>query len=185
MIYTSGAYLPGLYIYPRSLYILYNRRHNIYFRDFCQIAFILLHQQNDCGTGSVRLNERNYPELCYQWFKNFMTIPSATSSSYKNTSNGDYYVTINDSVGCMDNSNPITVRDRSLSMEPFSPAGCQTLCGGKPRRLTLNPSANTYPWYFCGNNLTVQQPRVSSLIAARIYTVSLSKASGCSGNVSD
>ena len=136
-----------------------------------------------CGTGSVQLNARNYPGLSYQWFKNLVAIPSATSSSYTSTANGDYYVTINDSVGCMDNSNTITVRNNHID-GAISPAGCQTLCAGNSAQLTLNPSANTYQWYFSGNSISGATAQSFIADSTGLYSVSFSNASGCSGNVS-
>ena len=136
-----------------------------------------------CGSGSVQLNARIYPGLTYQWYKDSIAIPSATTSSYTGTTNGVYFVSISDSVSCVDKSNTINVKNNYL-YGSIATGAYQVLCAGNSTQLTLNSTANTFQWFFDGDSIPGATAQSYIADTTGLYSVSFSNSAGCSGNES-
>ncbi len=104
-----------------------------------------------CVGSNVVLNVNSAPVSSYQWFRNGIAIPGATTASYIAGIAGNYTVQIT-YVGGTIISAPVTVTVNALPTATISPAGPTTFCQGGSVVLNANTGANlAYQWKKNGN----------------------------------
>lgn len=111
-------------------------------------------QQVVCGLGNTIVLTTTSDNLdapvTYEWYKDGVVIPGATSTEYEATVSGDYtLVTINRGV-CLDESAPTTVVITPSVVAKISPSGDVNVCDEVLlQSVSENTGPNTtYEWYF-------------------------------------
>jgi|GEM_PF-3516269 len=106
-----------------------------------------------CYPGSVMLSTTASPYLSYQWKKNGVVIPGATSAVYYATATGTYKVIVTNLTGCSKASNNAGVTVQQLAGY-ITPSGSVTVCNGSPFTMVANPlNGYNYQWKRNGNNI--------------------------------
>jgi hypothetical protein len=134
-----------------------------------------------CGSGSVSLSTGFVAGLSYQWRRNGITIPGATTTSYSATQSGDYTVVITDANSCTAESNSITVTITPQPSGDISASGSTTVCtGGSVSLSTPVQTGITYQWYRNGIIINGATSATYSAAQTGTYTVQFTAAPGCS-----
>jgi hypothetical protein len=131
-----------------------------------------------CSNSSVELITNAYSGVSYQWEKNSVAIPGATSQSYMATSAGTYRVS-QTANNCSKKSPTISVTTTAAPTATITASGSTALCGSQT--VTLNAtvvSGATYQWQL--NTINIQGATTSTYVAgtAGNYTCVVTK--GCS-----
>jgi len=126
-----------------------------------------------CVGNSVAINSSTLTGATYNWFNGATSIPTATLSSYSTTTNGAYFVKLNN-VGCTINSNTVTSVFNPLPIVSALTSS-SLICVGGNAILTASTTATSYTW---SNGSTNASTTVSPL-ATTVYTVSVSSINGC------
>ena len=99
-----------------------------------------------CQGGNVTLNATPATGFTYQWQKNGVDIPAATTAGYQATASGNYRVWISNGT-CADTSAVIPVTVNALPTANITVSGPTTVCEGNSVVLSANTgSGYTYIW---------------------------------------
>ena len=135
-----------------------------------------------CQGGSVTLNVPVLPNRSYQWKKNGVVIPGATSSAYVATSGGTYKAIVtNTNTGCSKTTGTgTTVSVNSNPTVSSTPQGPTTFCAGDSVQLKASyHSSWLYQWK--KNNMNINGATSNKIYAktAGNYKVKVTNANGC------
>jgi hypothetical protein len=133
-----------------------------------------------CGNGNVKLNARIYAGYMYQWYRDSVAIPAATSSVYSATTSGNYFVAIPDSNNCVSHSDIINVRD-DYFYGTIITTGDPSICYGNSIHLSLDVTAASYQWFNYSDSISGETTQNFLTDTAGIYSVAFSNNSGCTG----
>lgn len=154
--------------------------------DSLDVTVVALDPTQVCNdNGQVRLQAQGLA-ASYQWLRNGVPIPGATSPLYVATQSGLYRVILQSAIGCSDTSSSINVSVLSKPVAAFTAnQSTQCLRGNQftfSNTSTLATGTLAFLWNF-GNTLasTLQQPTISYTNAGS-YTVTLiaTGSGGCS-----
>ncbi len=129
---------------------------------------------NGSGTATVTAASGATPYV-YSW-SNAQTAATAT-----NLVAGNYSVTVTDASGCSV-TNTVTVASTTTTITTNTPTTTNSACGGATGSASVNPSNGTAPYSYLWNNAGNTQ--TISNVAAGSYSVTITDANGCTGNVS-
>ncbi len=136
-----------------------------------------------CKGGRVILLANNSQGLVYQWKRNNVNIPGATTSSYTARESGSYTVTETFNNTCANTSGEIVVTVNPVPAAIITPSGATTFCPDSPVNVVLD--ANTgeglkYQWII--NNINIPGATTSSYTAITDgkYSVQVINSTGCS-----
>ncbi|MFM8318276.1 MAG: cohesin domain-containing protein, partial [Bacteroidota bacterium] len=126
--------------------------------------------------------------VSFQWNLNGAPINGATNSSYTASAAGSFSLTVNSGVGCVSNSNTISVSLRTRPSATISAtglsAGSVSVCQGASVVLNANTGAGfTYQWRLNGNAINGATAASYSANTAGAYSVVVTNSSegnGCS-----
>ena len=118
----------------------------------------------------------------YQWKKDGVNIPGATSQTYSATVSGDYSVIVTNTNGCSGESDAVTVTVNNNPTVNVTPA-TSGLCPNGISTLTASQSA-IYQWYFNGVAISGATQQSYNATAAGTYTVEVIDLFGCSATSS-
>jgi glucuronoarabinoxylan endo-1,4-beta-xylanase len=119
--------------------------------------------------------------ITYQWSKNNVVIPSATSSTYVVTTTGYYRATIFDGVS----SCPAVSRNILITVKPNPPAiitvpgGTTTACENIGVRLNANTGGYKYEWTRGGSTIFGWVDSTQTVKNSGIYRVKVRTPDGC------
>lgn len=127
------------------------------------------------GTGTATISPTGATPYTYNWSN------GANGATASNLVAGNYTVTATDANGCIAR-NTVTVNSTTIVITTNTPTTTNSACGGTTGTASVNPSNGTapytYAWSNSGNTQTI------SNIAAGSYSVTITDANGCVGNVS-
>ncbi len=129
---------------------------------------------NGSGTATVTAANGTAPYV-YAW-SNSQNAATAT-----NLVAGNYTVTVTDASGCSVSSS-VTVASTTTTITTNTPTTTNSSCGGATGSASVNPNNGTAPYSYLWNNAGNTQ--TISNVAAGSYSVTISDANGCTGNVS-
>ncbi|MFM8685174.1 MAG: cohesin domain-containing protein, partial [Bacteroidota bacterium] len=126
--------------------------------------------------------------VSFQWNLNGAPINGATNSSYTASAAGSFSLTVNSGVGCVSNSNTISVSLRTRPSATISATGLSagnvSVCQGASVVLNANTGAGfTYQWRLNGNAINGATAASYSANTAGAYSVVVTNSSegnGCS-----
>ena len=115
----------------------------------------------------------------YQWFKNDLPIPGATTYNHTADSEGNYYLIISQS-GCTRQSNTITLTIGQISIASTSPA-TDILLPGETKTFTVTTDAAAAQFAWFRNNDPIPGADQSSYTATQngTYKVVVTQTQGC------
>jgi uncharacterized protein YpmS len=115
----------------------------------------------------------------YQWFKNDLPIPGATTYNHTADSEGNYYLIISQS-GCTRQSNTITLTIGQISIASTSPA-TDILLPGETKTFTVTTDAVAPQFAWFRNNDPIPGANQSSYTATQngTYKVVVTQTQGC------
>lgn len=116
--------------------------------------------------------------VSYQWYKNNLAIPNATSQTLTVNSSGNYYVRISDSSSCTTNSDVVAVQSIAMPAKPvITFTGDNQICDGESLLLTSSSSTNN-AWYKNGTLISGATLPFIDVTEAGTYTVVVSSSNG-------
>lgn len=126
-----------------------------------------------CTGHDVVLNANTGAGYTYQWTRNGIEIPGATSASYTANQVGDYTVKITTTnPSATAESFPVTVTVIAAPNAPVTANSTLTYCpGGNLQLSTQQGSALTYQWKLNGNNIPGATNDAYNVNASGTYTV--------------
>lgn len=136
-----------------------------------------------CAGGSVALNAIITANRTYQWKKNGINIPGATSPSYVATTSGTYKVTVTNTItGCTKTTGiGIVVTKNILPAATITPSDTIVICEEQIALLTANSGAGlTYKWKKNGNYISGAAAQTYTVSTAGNYRVEVTNSNGCS-----
>ncbi|NBV05062.1 MAG: hypothetical protein EBS08_05305, partial [Cytophagia bacterium] len=148
---------------------------------------------NLCTGEQVTLNgPAPAPGVSFQWNLNGAPINGATNSSYTASTAGSFSLTVNSGVGCVSNSNTISVALRTRPSATISATGLSagnvSVCQGSSVTLNANTGAGfTYQWSLNGNAINGATAASYPANTAGAYSVTVTNSSegnGCSATSS-
>ena len=136
-----------------------------------------------CKGSSVSFGVFNKAEyITYQWFKNGVAIPGATSNSYVATDSGTYYLQVTNSYGCKGKGRNLHVVIAPAPAAPHvvasSPA---SVCSPGFVVVSTSPVVPglTYQWRLNGHALPNSNSSSYKAIGTGMYSVVVLNAKGC------
>lgn len=135
-----------------------------------------------CQGGSVTLNVPVLPNRSYQWKKNGVVIPGATSAAYGATSGGTYKAIVtNTNTGCSKTTGTGTnVTVNSNPTASVTPQGPTTFCAGDSVLLKTALSTGwIYQWKKNNVNINGATSNKYPANTAGYYKVKVTNAKGC------
>jgi len=139
-----------------------------------------------CGGSGVILSANTAPGYSFQWSRNNIAIPGATSASYTATSTGNYTETTTDANSCTNTSTFIAVNATALPTPVASATGNTTFCdGGTVSLHTSVVNGYFYQWQISSGstytNLTGAQAVTNAYTASVSgnYHVVVSNSNNC------
>ncbi len=144
-------------------------------------AIIVAGQTTVCQGQTVTMNAN--PGDSYQWQKDGVDIPGATSQTYVATVSGNYTVTVTNSGGCSGTSAATVVTVNNNPTVNTTPSGTASLC--PPGNLTISASTSSiYQWKLNGNNISGATQQTYNATGAGSYSVQVVDLFGCSATSS-
>jgi hypothetical protein len=135
---------------------------------------------NFCPSSPTTLSVN--PGYGYQWFKDNVLIPGATSNTYQTNQAGTFHVLINQG-GCSSNSSSITLNPQSFnaSIDLLELPQVNIIIPGETKVITVTTDATTptYEWYFNGVLMPSETSSSLSTSVAGDYKVVINQTSGC------
>ena len=117
----------------------------------------------------------------YQWFKDNVSIPGATSASYVTSNAGTYYVQVGQG-SCSSISNTITLTSKGFnaSIDAIILPGTNVIAEGDTKIITVSTNANTptFEWYLDG----ILLPETSNILTTTLagsYKVKIKQNAVC------
>jgi len=135
-----------------------------------------------CKGSTVSFGIFNLPNyISYQWYKNGVAIPGATSSAYTATDSGHYYIQVTDINGCKGKSRVIQVLLAPSPAQPHIIASLPTsLCSPGTVALSINPVAGLiYQWRRNGIALPNSNKPNFTASSTGVYSVLVENVQGC------
>ncbi|MGN6476038.1 MAG: hypothetical protein ACTHKV_02345, partial [Flavipsychrobacter sp.] len=114
----------------------------------------------------------------YQWKRNGIDIPGATSSTYAPNTGGDYSVTITGVGSQQSTSIPVTVTIVAPPMALITANGALTFCTGNNLQLAASGGGTAYQWQLNGSDIPGATDPTYKVSGAGTYTVKVSNI-GC------
>ncbi len=137
-----------------------------------------------CAGGSVTISVPLVAGTTYQWYKNFVAIPGAISSSYAANSTGNYYVKVITTVTtCTANSANTVVTVNALPVPVITANGPISFCAGGNVSMTATPTGSgiTYAWQMNGSAIPGATSSSYSATASGNYTCMVTNGNNCTG----
>jgi uncharacterized repeat protein (TIGR01451 family) len=133
-----------------------------------------------CKGQSILLSSQaTHASFSYQWEKNNVNIPGATSATYNASQQATYRVKVTNGLGCTKRSANKTVFT-SQPTAPISAAGNTTFCSGGNVQLQTNGSVtNTFQWKKNNNNIGGANAPVYAASSHGNYRVLVTDQNGC------
>ncbi len=136
-----------------------------------------------CAGKSVLLKATLGTANTYQWKKNNINLPLATSSNYTATETGVYSVVVTNVAGCSTLSIATNVTVVPLPAAIITTNGPLTFSQGGNVILSASAGAgNTYQWKKDGVNITGATTASYTVTASGSYSVTVTNAGGCQAN---
>jgi hypothetical protein len=135
-----------------------------------------------CFGDSVFLNANTGTGITYQWKKDGVNIPGATTSGYFANASGSYTVAVTTTAtGCTNTSTAISVTVNPLPTATATPVGASTFCNGDSVLLNANIGTGiTYQWIKDGIIIPGATSSSFSASTSGAYTVVVTiTATGC------
>lgn len=129
--YTISVSHKGTMTYssqPFSIIVSGLRRAN------CEAITSILSAQDTTICSGARLvleAAKQTTDLRYQWLRNGIALPNASTADYQVTETGSYLLRVTNSQGCTATSRPVQVQVR-MAPAVIAPSGDQWLCDNKP-----------------------------------------------------
>jgi len=150
-----------------------------------------------CEGEFVTLVANSPGAVSYQWYKDSVLVPNATTSTFNATLSGNYTVIAYNATNCASSqSAPISVTIYSVpAMPQITPSGNLIICEGEFVNLTAS-LGSSYQWFFNGSPIEFPSsgnPNVMVSITNRqsidvntagSYTVKVFNSQGCSSVIS-
>ena len=182
---SSGYINIGLFRSSSNLYSIYglnNSNNTIALEITYSIPFNATINYNGplsfCTGGSVLLSANSSPGTIYQWKKDGINIPGATSSAYSASSTGNYTVVLSNNLGCSMTSDSINVSVNQLPSPIIS--GASSICPGNFSVLSVVSNAgSTYQWKNNGINIIGATNSMFTATSAGSYSVTQTNSYGC------
>ena len=127
-----------------------------------------------CTGGSLVLNATTGASG-YQWFRNGIAVPGATSSSFTALLPGAYTVELTTSYGCMGLSSAVQVQEIALPSAIISSSAPSPVCVGDTVTLSA-PAGLSYLWSNGDTNQTIE------VWSSGAYTVQVTNSNGCTAS---
>lgn len=137
-----------------------------------------------CKDSTLELTALSVPVgSIYQWMRNGVDIPGATSQKYYAALGGVYAVRIEDSNNCRKVSDTMTIINTPMGIPNLTPKEA-TFCEGTLIKLYANagPYASKYVWYHNGTLLPLDTLATYSTGLMGTYSVRVTDIYGCSLN---
>jgi PKD repeat protein/glucose/arabinose dehydrogenase len=132
-----------------------------------------------CTGQSLILNVHSGINLSYQWMRNGFIIPMANQSSYTATQGGEYRVTVSESNGCSQMSDPKTITEKYINAEIIIDGNANN-CIDSVTFLAASSTANAYQWKKNGVFIPGASGPVFRTKSNGTYSVMAYSAEGCS-----
>ena len=117
----------------------------------------------------------------FQWKKNNTNVSGATNDSLFVTTNGNYWVVVNNAFNCKDTSSLTNVVVNPLPTVTLSNAGTLTVCDGNSVTLTANVVAGySYIWNESGTPIIGATNSSYQATQSGAYTVTATDSNSCS-----
>lgn len=127
-----------------------------------------------CGGGAVVLEEMPYYWGYYQWYINGSPIAGATSLYYSADSAGSYFVTVENSIGCIESSNTIIiVADSTPATPTITRLQTDTL---------QSSSAFSFQWYYDVTPISGATSQFYEMAQSGPYVVVIADSLGCTAS---
>jgi len=137
-----------------------------------------------CSGGSVNLSTTSIAGSTYQWKLSGSNVGS-NSETYSATQSGLYSLTVSTALGCVINSNSISVTVYSTPLATISASGSTSLCPGGSVVLSASAVTNAiYDWKLNGTSLVSGLSNTYSANQSGGYTVSVTSTQGCTATSS-
>ncbi len=136
--------------------------------DFCPGEFTVLSANSGVG-------------YQYQWFKNNILIPNATSSFYQAQDSGSYFAAISNIYNCSDSTSSLDINVYNLPTASITNNGASAICSGDSIILTANLDPGlSYLWYKNGSIINGETNTTLIVKTAGDYKVEISNINSCS-----
>lgn len=145
-------------------------------------AVIVTGQTTVCEGESVAMSANQGDS--YQWKKDGVDIPGATSQNFTATESGDYSVEVINAGGCSGVSDPVTVVVNDNPTVDVQPAGVGYLCPPTFTEVLTASQSSIYQWQLNGTDISGATQQTYAATAVGSYTVEVIDLFGCSA-VSD
>ena len=127
-----------------------------------------------CAGGSVVLDGGTASGLTYQWRRNTINIPGATSATYTATQSGSYTLVVTNVNSCQATSTPIAVTVSTMPAPAITASGLATFCQGNSVTLEATAGAGyTYQWSLGGSPITGATGATYGASVSGSYTVTI------------
>ncbi len=120
----------------------------------------------------------------YQWQKDGVDIPGATSQNFTATVSGNYSVTVTNAGGCSGTSAPVAIVVNDNPTVDVTPSGSASLCPPGGNVLLTATTSSIYQWMKNGVNIPGATQQTLNVTAADNYSVKVIDLFGCSATSS-
>ena len=135
-----------------------------------------------CGNGAVNISVPQQAGITYQWRRDGVNIPGATSNIVSANQSGSYTVVITDAANCTATSNVIDVLITPQPNPTITSAGSATVCtGGSVTLSTTSQTGVTYQWFRDSNPVAGATSASYTALLPGSYTLVATSAPGCFG----
>lgn len=134
-----------------------------------------------CSGDSLKLDGPVNPNRSYQWIRNGVNIPNATSVSYYATQGGNYRLQVTNTLtGCAKTGGIVSASVNSLPSASATPLGPTTFCAGGSVTLQANSGTGlTYKWRRNGSFIAGATNITYTATTAGNYKVDVTNTNGC------
>ena len=145
-------------------------------------AITVIGQSTVCQGETINLSTNTGDS--YQWKKDGIDIPGATSQNLTVTETGDYSVTVTNALGCSGTSDAVTATVNENPTVDVNPSPNAYLCGPNSEAVLTATESAIYQWKLNGTNISGATQQSYTATAIGNYSVEVIDLFGCSA-VSD
>ncbi|WP_129751573.1 gliding motility-associated C-terminal domain-containing protein [Flavobacterium beibuense] len=130
------------------------------------------------GSSTVLSSSLTAPTYSFQWYKDGVAIPGATSSTYSANAEGDYYITVGNGT-CNMQSNTLTITTAVVNINSSTPT-LDLILPGQTKTLTVTTDANgpQYSWTRDGVAIAGTTSTINATQDGE-YVVTVTQTVGC------
>jgi hypothetical protein len=141
---------------------------------------VLMGNLTFCAGDSVLLGTTAMAGNTYQWLRNSLNIPGATSSSYPATTSGSYQIKVSDA-NCSNLSTVEVATALQVPSDTILLTGKPVICGsnGSCVLAAVPVNGQTYAWYENGILINGANAFQYSAVTQGIYNVMVTNTQGC------